>query len=92
MSQPIYDEAAVKRSVSVTLNSDLHAKARALGLNVSAIAEEALATAVRAAIADRIRTEIREELRWLDAFTDRHGSFAEMVREHYAAEDDAASV
>ena len=37
----IYDREASKRPVNLTLNSDLVARARAEGLNMSALAEEA---------------------------------------------------
>jgi hypothetical protein len=35
-----------------------------------------------------VREEIRQDLEALDAYEDEHGSFAEMVREHYQAADD----
>jgi post-segregation antitoxin (ccd killing protein) len=50
-----HDVAAKKRTVSLTLNSDLYARARAAGMNVSSIAEAALAQAVRAREAEALR-------------------------------------
>jgi hypothetical protein len=40
-----YDPDAPKRTVSLTVNSDLYARAKKLGLNASRIAEQALADA-----------------------------------------------
>jgi antitoxin CcdA len=92
MRKPLFRADAAKRTVSVTLNSDLHDKARAAGLNVSRIADEALAEALRRHVAERIRKEIEQDLAVCNAFVEEHGSFAEMAREHYAAKDADASV
>jgi post-segregation antitoxin (ccd killing protein) len=48
MQNTMYDVTARKRTVSLTLNSDLYAKVRASGMNASRIAELALAEALRA--------------------------------------------
>ncbi len=45
--KPCYNAEAPKRRVSHTLNSDLLRVSKELGLNLSRIAEEALAVAVR---------------------------------------------
>jgi post-segregation antitoxin (ccd killing protein) len=73
--------------VSVTLNADLYAKAKGAGINLSRVAEKALADALAQHLAEQARAEIRQDLRALDAFVEAHGSFAEMVREHYATVD-----
>jgi len=46
MRMQLYDPSASKRPVNVALNSDLVARARAAGLNLSALAEEAVAIAL----------------------------------------------
>ena len=92
MRNPPFDAEARKRTVSLTLNADLYAKAKGAGINVSKVAEEALAQALRQHLAERARAEIRQDLAALDAFVAAHGSFADMVREHYAAVDSDASV
>ena len=61
------------KTVSVTINSDLYRQAKGLGIDTSQVAEEALAE------------DIKEDLQALDAYEAEHGSFAEMVREHYRA-------
>lgn len=92
MRTPPYDTRARKRSVSVTLNADLYAKAKAAGINLSKVAEEALAKAFAQHLVEQARADVRQDLAALSAFVDAHGSFAEMVREHYATIDSDASV
>jgi post-segregation antitoxin (ccd killing protein) len=87
-----YDLKAAKQTVSVTINSDLYAQAKSLGINTSQVAEEALAREVATRKAQRVKEEIRQDLDALDAYEAKHGSFAEMVRDHYqSANDDEAS-
>jgi hypothetical protein len=62
MRQLPFDPAAKKRTVSVTLNSDLYAKARAQGINASRVAETALAEALAARLTDKVRAEIEQDL------------------------------
>jgi post-segregation antitoxin (ccd killing protein) len=78
--------------VSLTLNSDLYAKAKGAGINLSKVAEEALAQALAQRLAEQLRADIRQDLGALNAFVEAHGSFAEMVREHYATVDGDAPV
>jgi post-segregation antitoxin (ccd killing protein) len=86
-----YDVKAAKQTVSLTINSDLYAKARRLGINTSQVAEEALAHEVARRNAERLREEVRKDLKALDDYEAKHGSFAEMVRQHYEPESDDAS-
>ena len=72
-----------KQTVSLTINSDLFAQAKGFGLNVSQIAEEALAREVAVRKAEVLKSEIRQDLEAYSAYAAKHGSFAEMVREHY---------
>lgn len=83
-----YDTKAAKQTVSLTINSDLYAQAKSLGINASQIAEEALGHEVARLNAERLREEARRDLEALDAYEAKHGSFAEMVREHYQPADD----
>jgi antitoxin CcdA len=92
MRTALYDAGARKRTVSLTLNADLYAKARAAGMNVSKIAEEAIARALAQHLAEQVRADIRQDLCALNAFVEAHGSFAEMVREHYATVEGDAPV
>jgi post-segregation antitoxin (ccd killing protein) len=92
MRAPLYDVDARKRTVSLTLNADLCAKAKNAGINFSKVAEEALAHALALRLAKQLRADIERDLRAYEAFVEAHGSFAEMVREHYATADGDAPV
>ena len=83
-----YNLKASKQTVSVTINSDLYAQAKRLGVNASQIAEEALALELARRHAEQLQAEIRADLEASNAYADKHGSFAEMVREHYARDDE----
>ena len=82
-----FDPGARKRTVSLTLNADLYARAKSSGINLSKVAEEALAQALAQRLAEQARAEIAQDLQALNAFIDTNGSFGEMVRKHYAAVD-----
>ena len=88
MRPRIYDDKAPRSPVTMQVNGDLYAKVKAAGLDVDAIAERALDAALR----ERIREEIKKDLEACDRFVAEHGSFAEMVREHYAELDADAPV
>jgi post-segregation antitoxin (ccd killing protein) len=87
MRTPTYDPKAAKQTVSVTINSDLYTQAKGFGINTSQIAEEALANEVARRRTEQIKVEIQRDLEALDAYEAKHGSFAEMVREHYQLSD-----
>ncbi len=89
MRRPRYETRAPRQTVSLTLNSDLYAKAKALGINASRVAEQALAEAYAAHAAETLRAEIAEELRALEAFAESHGSFPEMARAHRRRTDES---
>jgi post-segregation antitoxin (ccd killing protein) len=92
MRKPPYDTGARKRTVSLTVNADLYTKAKGAGINLSKVAEEALAQALVQRLAVQARADVRQDLAALSAFVEAHGSFAEMVREHYATIDSDAPV
>jgi antitoxin CcdA len=85
---PPYDLKAAKRTVSLTINSDLYAQAKKLGINASQVAEEALAQQVARRTAERLKAEIRQDLEAVNSYMAKHGSFAEMVRQHYHGDED----
>jgi post-segregation antitoxin (ccd killing protein) len=78
--------------VSVTLNADLYAKTKGAGINLSRVAEEALAEALARRLAEQVKADVLRDLGALDSFVEAHGSFAEMVRAHYATVGDDAPV
>ena len=83
-----YDTKAAKQTVSLTINSDLYAQARRFGINTSQIAEEALAHEVARRKAELVKEEVRKDLAALDVYEAEHGSFADMVRQHYQSGTD----
>ncbi len=88
MRSPSHNAKAGKRTVSLTINSDLYAQAKRLGINASQVAEDALAHEVARRKAEQIKAEIREDLEASNAYAAKHGSFADIVREHYRLNDD----
>jgi antitoxin CcdA len=89
MPRPIYELKAPKRTVSVTLNSDLYAKAKSIGLNLSKVAEEAIANEYAARQSELLRAELRQDLAAVERYEAEHGSFPEFVRRHDEQEDGA---
>jgi post-segregation antitoxin (ccd killing protein) len=83
MRTSFYDPKATKQTVSLTLNSDLYVQAKRYGVNVSQIAEDALAQEVARRKAEQLKAEVRQDIEALDTYESAHGSFPEMVREHY---------
>jgi post-segregation antitoxin (ccd killing protein) len=86
---PIFEPKAPKQTVSITLNSDLYAKAKSLGINTSKVAEEALAHEYSARRSEALRAEIRDELAALERYEAQHGSFPDLVRAHDERDDGA---
>ena len=89
MRNPDYDPKAPKNTVSITLNSDLYAKSKSLGINTSRVAEEALAHAYAEKRSAALRAELAADLAASDDYIDQHGSFSDLVREHYEKPDGA---
>ncbi len=89
MRDPLFEPKAGKQTVSITLNSDLYAKVKSLGINTSRVAEEALAQEYARRRSEALIAELRQDLAAVEQYAEMHGSFADLVREHYAREDDA---
>jgi post-segregation antitoxin (ccd killing protein) len=89
MRDPLFEHKAPKQTVSITLNSDLYAKAKSVGINTSKVAEEALAHEYSARRREALRVEIRDELMALEKYEAQHGSYPELVRAHYERDDGA---
>jgi post-segregation antitoxin (ccd killing protein) len=89
MPDPIYELKAPKQTVSVTLNSDLYAKAKSLGINVSKVAESAIADEYAARRSEVLLAQVRQDLAAVESYEEEHGSFPELVRSHYAPDDGA---
>ena len=87
MRDPNFDPNAPKQTVSVTLNSDLYAKAKSVGINASKVAEEAIAEEYSKRRKEALLKELRQDLAAVEKYEEQHGSFPELVRAHYERED-----
>lgn len=76
-----YNIHARRKTVSLTINEDLHRKAKAAGLNESRIAETAIAVALEAHMEAELHRTLAAEIEGYAAFTEREGRFAEKLRE-----------
>jgi post-segregation antitoxin (ccd killing protein) len=88
MSDALFDPRARRRTVSLTINSDLLKKAKEAGINASKAAETALEAALRENHRERLRKEFAEDLRAMEDYVDKHGNpnddWREMCRENDA--------
>ena len=89
MRNPLFEPKAPKQTVSITLNSDLYAKAKSMGINTSKVAEEALAGEYSACVRKALRAEIQAELETIEKYEAENGSFPALVRAHYERDDGA---
>ena len=88
MRTPLYDPNARRKTVSITLNADLVAKASALGINISRTAEAAVIRAFEDAERAKIREEIREATRMVDDYVAIHGMpFDDWANETSSSDD-----
>jgi post-segregation antitoxin (ccd killing protein) len=87
MRSPLFEPKAAKQTVSITLNSDLYAKAKSMGINASKVAEEALAQEYARRRSEALIAELRQDLAAAESYADQHGTFADLVREHYERDD-----
>jgi antitoxin CcdA len=86
--EPLYVAEAPRQTVSLTINSDLFARAKALGINASRVAEDALARELERRRNASLLAEIKHDVAAAEAYATTHGSFADMMREHYSKADD----
>ncbi len=86
--EPLYVAEAPRHTVSLTINSDLFARAKALGINASRVAEDALVRELERRRNASLLAEIRHDVAAAEAYAAAHGSFADMMREHYSKADD----
>lgn len=85
MRMALYDVSAGKRPVNLTINSDLIEKAREAGLNLSALAEEAMVAALTRMERARWKEEIHRACMAHDAYLAEYGSLSDAI---WAAEAD----
>ena len=78
--QSRYQTDAPKRPVNLSLNSDLLRLGKELGLNLSSVAEEALACAVNARLAERWVVENQNAIAAYNRRIDTQGVFSDGLR------------
>lgn len=76
-----YNIHARRKTVSLTINEDLHRKAKEAGLNESRIAENAIAAALEAHMEAELHATLSREIEGYAVFAEREGRFAEKLRE-----------
>jgi antitoxin CcdA len=81
-----YDTEAPKRTVNLTMNGDLVEKARAKGLNLSALAEKAVAAELLRSARTQWDAEIAEACAAHERYLAEYGSASDLLRAHLAAE------
>jgi antitoxin CcdA len=69
-----------KKATNVMLREDLLAKAKELGLNMSAIFEDAITKAIKAADHKNWLEENAEAIRYANEHAEKYGLFADTVR------------
>jgi post-segregation antitoxin (ccd killing protein) len=89
MRRPLFDPKAAKQTVSITLNSDLYTKAKNIGINASKVAEKALAQEYAERRSEALMAELQQDLAAAESYADQHGTFADLVRDHYERDNGA---
>jgi antitoxin CcdA len=74
MSDVLFDRGARRKTVSVTINADLLAKAKAAGINASRTAEAGLERALREHRREQLRREFAQDLRTWEDYVDKYGN------------------
>ncbi len=74
MSEILFDPAARRGTVSLTINADLLDKAKAAGINASRMAEAGLEQALREHRRAQLRRECVQDLRTWEDYVDKHGN------------------
>jgi antitoxin CcdA len=86
--EPAYDSSAARQTVSLTINADLFARIKAIGINASRVAEEALARELERHRAEQLKRDIKSDVAAMNAYVAQHGSFTDMARAHYGKKRD----
>ena len=78
--RPTYEADAPKRPINLSINGDLLKVGKELGLNVSRVAEEALACAVKEKLAERWQEENRAAVEAYNHRLEAQGVFSHGLR------------
>jgi antitoxin CcdA len=80
------DMQAAKRLINLTMNGDLVEKARAEGMNLSALTEGAVATELARRARERWDAEIAEACAAHERYLEEYGCASDLLRAHLEAE------
>jgi post-segregation antitoxin (ccd killing protein) len=80
MRMNVYDRLAAKRDVTLTMNGDLVARAQAAGLNLSSLAEGAVAAALANAARVKLEAEIAQACEAHEEYLAIYRSLGDAVR------------
>jgi antitoxin CcdA len=78
--------STAKRPVNLTMNADLVERAREAGLNLSALAEGAVATELARRARERWGAEIAEACAAHERYLEEYGSASDLLQAHLEAE------
>lgn len=76
-----YDSSAPKKATNLTVNSDLLAQAKGLGINLSAVFEQSLAREVKRLKAEAWLRENRGAIEAYNRDVEAHGTFSDHFRD-----------
>jgi antitoxin CcdA len=82
----VYDTEATKRPVNLTLNSDLVARARVEGLNLSALAEDAIAAEIARRHRAKWDAEVKQACIAHEEYLKEYGSLGDILRANAEAD------
>jgi post-segregation antitoxin (ccd killing protein) len=80
MRMNVYDLSAAKRPVNLTMNGDLVARARAAGLDLSALAEAAVAVALAKSARAEMEADVAQACAAHEEYLAIYGSLGDAVR------------
>ena len=75
-----YDVGAPKKAANLSVNSDLLAQAKKLGINISAVLEHSLADKVKMLKAEAWKRENKEAIEEYNEHVQTHDSFGDQAR------------
>ena len=75
--ETLFDQSTPKKSVNLSLNSDLLKKSKAMNINLSATLEQALKDLLARDRAEKWQEENKNAIKSYNRFIDEHGCFGE---------------
>jgi antitoxin CcdA len=80
MRMTLFNPQAAKRPVNLSLNTDLITRARAEGLNLSSLAEEAIAAALTRIAREKFNADVAAACRVHEQYLAEYGSLGDAIR------------